>query len=428
MKIEIGKKLKSRMVEKKQKTPQIEIKYRWEASEEYFAPGVLIYVKNGRGELYTVYTDETKEKVYYDLILKDQLLFQLQGSEYFCPTCEKIVRTAYQLEQTNEFHMKKINREDASFKDIIDELQPLLGLLDSGYYCLWDTEIYPTDGNGNLFWDIPNDDVVKKGSCVYYRGDGEWGTCWPHFTVATQPRRNLSEERLEYYREHVDCRAVAFYIDGNLTALIDGHHKALAAAMEHRMVKTVVISPCYQVCMRMEDGSQKTVLRANDVDFVCKEMKLPEEEMMGMKRLERTEYPTHLGYIQTKKDKFQFDIDTKMLAGYYPSVEECAAMDDFGIITDELINQFLSRKKVYDEQEMCTFLEALGGQRHQRLFEIVDYTLHQLEYQQTEIMLMAIKQLKKIPRTEQLESYLIEYMTEIEDEYTVVGKYILEYL
>lgn len=57
-----------------------------------------------------------------------------------------------------------------------------------------------------------------------------------------------------------------------------------------------------------------------------------------------------------------------------------------------------------------------------------DYTLHQLEYQQTEIMLMAIKQLKKIPRTEQLESYLIEYMTEIEDEYTVVGKYILEYL
>lgn len=41
---------------------------------------------------------------------------------------------------------------------------------------------------------------------------------------------------------------------------------------------------------------------------------------------------------------------------------------------------------------------------------------------------MAIKQLKKIPRTEQLESYLIEYMTEIEDEYTVVGKYILEYL
>lgn len=58
-------------------------------------------------------------------------------------------------------------------------------------------------------------------------------------------------KRINYYRTKPDCRAIAYYMDGNITALIDGHHKAIAAAMEHKQCCALVISKCFY-------GYQKT--------------------------------------------------------------------------------------------------------------------------------------------------------------------------
>lgn len=107
--------------------PEIEEIYRFDRSEKYFAPGILVRVENGKGDLY-----ETFYKDSYCLMFRDKTLFELQGDEYFCPTCEKLVRTAYNLEQTDEFHMDRINRADSSLDEILEEIRPLLGLLKSG--------------------------------------------------------------------------------------------------------------------------------------------------------------------------------------------------------------------------------------------------------------------------------------------------------
>ena len=57
-----------------------------------------------------------------------------------------------------------------------------------------------------------------------------------------------------------------------------------------------------------------------------------------------------------------------------------------------------------------------------------DLTLHTDSYRQKEILLSAIDQLAKLPRTEALEDYLVKYMTEIENEFPSVGEAILDIL
>ena len=43
-------------------------------------------------------------------------------------------------------------------------------------------------------------------------------------------------------------------------------------------------------------------------------------------------------------------------------------------------------------------------------------------------MMCALKQMVKLPRTEQIEEYLIQYMTEKEDEFPIIGEFILDNL
>lgn len=164
------------MKSNKEQSPQIDVITRWDVvDDEFYAPGALICVKNGKGLIYEKFSEQPAEAVFCTLMFQEEPLFQFQGHEYWCPTCEKIIRSGYRLEQTEEFHVEKLNQENISFFDALDEIFPLIGLLKDGYYVILDTQLYPTDGNGHLFWNVPNSVEPMPGSCLYYRGDGEWG-------------------------------------------------------------------------------------------------------------------------------------------------------------------------------------------------------------------------------------------------------------
>ena len=124
----------------------------------------------------------------------------------------------------------------------------------------------------SVFWDYPNDSSVKPGSCIFYFGDGEWGSCIPHYMIATQPKKKLNVERVQYYKLNPNCRAIAYYMDGNITALLDGHHKAMAAAMEHRPCNSIVISKCTYFMRTMQNGEKYGCLEANEAIFKVDEL------------------------------------------------------------------------------------------------------------------------------------------------------------
>lgn len=214
----------------------------WEQHEHESGAGAIIEIMHGKGLLqYT--TEVDNDAAYLTLKLKGVPLVQLQGDEYFCPTCEKILRSAYQLEDKEDFRLQNINasKQEVPLHQAIENLTPLLTLLPSGFYVILDTQLHPTDGNAHLFWDIPNENIPSKGTCGYYLGDGTYIDSFPHFCIATQPWSCYDAQRVQYYRCHSNARAIAYHMDGFLCALLDGHHKTMAAAMDRRDVNALVI-------------------------------------------------------------------------------------------------------------------------------------------------------------------------------------------
>ncbi len=315
----------------------IEILKQWDAmDEEFYTPGVLIRVRQGKGSLREVF-GETKEgkTTFLTYMLDDKPLLQLQGEEYFCPTCEKIIRSGYGLEQTFHLDMANINKdkEVVALEEAVKYISPILGLLPSGFYVILDTCLHPTDGNGNLFWDKLKD-TPSDGIRQYYHGNCQWGKLRPYFTVATQPREKCNKERVEYYRQHSNGRAIAYYIDGYITALIDGHHKTLAAAMDHRDVNSLVIMSGHCVFhSEPYEDRYRTSYRIGDMNFTMEDLDISEDELRELDGNNMLEYvsPENLEKIcnglYTESLKAKLPIDTKGLADWYPMAEEQAKIE-----------------------------------------------------------------------------------------------------
>lgn len=410
----------------------------WEKQDDaFYTPGVLVRVERGRGVLREVY-GEAGNAACWSVLMGDMPLVQFQGDEYYCPTCEKIIRSGYGLSQ--EFHMEMpgLNRSsrEMPLRQAVEGIFPLLGLLRSGYYVVLDTRLHPTDGNGSFFWDKLSSSAAV-GSCLYYHGDGEWGRLRPYFTIATEPREKCRKERVEYYRRHGDCRAVAYYLDGYLTALLDGHHKTFAAALENRDVNALVIVPGHMFYSGMTDRpGYEPMYRMGDMAFSCKDMGLDvrdakqlKNQLTGINLMDRIDSAA----MQSVRERFQeggclapLPYDTEGLAGNYPTAGAQADIERAGGLDDVRLDTLLKQRPVCGDTEIQLLMKALGAMKHPRTLEAADFFLEGRHTPDTYRQIFAA--VMKMPRTEVLEQYLIDRMVELEDECPAVGKMILDYL
>lgn len=423
---------------KNRRAPSVTIRKEWDRqADAFYTPGVLVRVRGGKGLLKEVY-GEADNVTYWSVLMGEMPLMQFQGDEYFCPTCEKIIRSGYGLEP--EFHagMPGLNRSKAqvTLRQAVEELFPLLGLLTDGYYVILDTQLHPTDGNGNFFWDR-QPETAAVGSCPYYHGDGEWGHLRPYFTVATQPRELCSRERVEYYREHEGCRAVAYYMDGYLTALLDGHHKAFAAALDHRDVNALVIVAghmCYS-CIPGQKGCEPRY-SMGDMNFSCQDLGLSGTDFeMLKKQLSGQNMAERVGNEEMAliRNRFQgvgplapLPYDTAGLADRYPTAEEQADIDRVGGVEDEVLDGIIREQIAYNEDEILYLMKAMGALRHPRTVEMADFFSWQGH--RPDVYRAIFGAVMRMPRTEALEQFLIDKMVELEQDHPDVGKMILKYL
>ncbi len=425
-------------------TPSLEIIKTWEEDESrnsaFFAAGAVVHVRNGKGVLRTVW-GETDNKTYMTLMYGNVPLLEMQGDEYFCPTCEKIIRSGYgETGEIPGFKLDKINRSvnEVGFNEALEEIYPLLGLMKDGYYIVIDTLLHPTDGNGHFFWNVPGSLVEItdfSGTCLYQFDDFEWGRLRPYFMVGTQSQGRCNMERVEYYREHPGSRAIAYYLDGYMTALIDGHHKAFAAALDKKDVNALVIVPMhmYWGATGKNGHYYEPGLTGCGIKFTYEDINIAperaEKEFRGNCVIEKIT-ADELSQIRTtiikNNQKQELPIDTDDIAGGYPSVEEQAYIDRAGKITDEMLDDILSKKLLYNEKQAEILIMALGGLRHKRLFEMGDFFLRQNYCGAT--IFCVIEQMMKCDRTEELETYFIDVMVEFEEQYPYVKGLILGYL
>lgn len=412
------------MLFNKRKKAKVQIVDQWVKSEKYYAPGVLISVQNGRGLLKEELID-TKDSSHLVLSLGDQPLMQLQGNEYFCPTCEKILKSAYGPEQSESFRaqMHGLNHNE-DFVELVKSMTPFWELLSNGCYILLDTKLYPTDGNGHLFWSVPNLDCTLPGTCIYYYGDCEWGNCRPYFTITTQAYKTLNPDRVKYYEKYPQGRALAYHMDGYMTALIDGHHKAMAAAKTHQMVNALVIIPCYTIRKILDDGFA--------VDYIGNSEWLWDLREYGITQPKTKQISKESWNSQNLSSLFVSDVpeDVKLemdqLVAYYPDVHGVASIDLLGEITDQRLDNILRHQEIIAEKHVSYFLKALVSLKHPRTIELFDFFLHENAYDLYKYTI--VKEIVSLNIDGKLTDYFIDIMVELEDDYPEIKDFILDYI
>jgi len=175
-----------------------------------------------------------------------------------CSTCCSVLATGYGIENTNCKELldiqEKVNSNYVSLEKSIENIEPLLTLLETGFYLVADAICYPTDGDKNFFWNVPNEPVetLATGPApIYDDEDSYFNYIYgePVYLYPTQTTDSYDENRVKYYidkfKELADSspRAIVYYLDNFMNFVIDGHHKACASALLGEPLRCILIIP-----------------------------------------------------------------------------------------------------------------------------------------------------------------------------------------
>ena len=182
----------------------------------------------------------------------------LQAKIPNCPTCCSLLATGYGIENTNCEELlaiqESINSNYISLEKSIRDIEPLLTLLETGFYLVADAICYPTDGDKNFFWNVPNEPVETLATgpvAIYDDEDSYFNYIYgePVYLYPTQTTDSYDENRVNYYtskfKELADSspRAIVYYLDNFMNFVIDGHHKACASALLGEPLRCLLIIP-----------------------------------------------------------------------------------------------------------------------------------------------------------------------------------------
>lgn len=340
---------------------------------------VIFSVKNGRGSLtHTVSPYRVEDDSYIDYYCSQLLLEKMpvmQGKYPICPTCTGLLAVGYGIENINCPELKtvreNINCEYKNIRTSAEILSPLLGLLDDGIYALADVPHFPSNGDGNFFYCAPNVPVEFSAACdSFYLRD--FLTCvdgFPAYLYPTQSDELINIDRVKEYVEIMENnlnapRGIAYYEKGFISALLDGHHKACAAACLGQTVSclTIIRADSFRAAdgHKTYDGAKTPV---KSVFFSGIEYPAKKGEVWGdyCSLSDRRELEPPLPkYFLTGRD-----IDDEMMIREknYPTTETLAGICAVGIdgeeITDELISEWI--RKPDDDENTAKLRYTLAG-------------------------------------------------------------------
>ena len=314
-------------------------KYSWCSS------AVLTELSDGKGVL-------TSATTHYDenycqksvLLLNGKPL--IQGEYPICPTCSAMIARGYGIEKIDTPEMQKIrdkvNCPFVSLKTSIENISSIIGLLDDGYYIIADSMLYPTDGENHFFMNVQDKaDYMEAATPEYYNSDFMDVTSgFPAYIYPTQSNLCLNTDRAKYYLDRIEKenapRAIAYYQYGFLCSLLDGHHKAYAAALKGAMMHSIVIIPIQYVLNDM--NKQEIFAVFGDIKINMEELPnfKPDDKMI--KNITFEEYHN----LPVSEDG--------MFLECYPTVEELSgylvAKKDNTELTKSVIDDWLSKNDI----------------------------------------------------------------------------------
>ena len=313
--------------------------------------GIVFTVRGGLGKLCDIRAvSDDADYAYNDMtMLNGTPIVQFRSP--WCPTCKNLLMAGYGIENADcpelDEVCKAVNADFIDIEHSFEIMRPLLGLLKDGHYLLADAECIPTDGEGNFFWDIGLKMKSYEAAVSMYYISEEGGcdlfayeSVEPLFLYPTQSAALYNSERAEYYRRHNKNndnapRAIAFNDQYGVSALLDGHHKAAAAALDGERVKCLLIIPSFEQFFKPKDKEWKFVRQVftEDIFFKAEEFTEKEKAVFMTEWLAKRNAPQETsGYTHTEP-RFrlrEWEDEFGAAAKRYPTVRRLTLMKIFG--------------------------------------------------------------------------------------------------
>lgn len=399
--------------------------------------GLIFHVKNGKGLLCSKY-GSVEDKGLYTLVYDNIPLIKFHGDEYLCPTCEKFVSAGYGLDIAKDKTIYELsNVLNEPFENIeksFNDLKPLLGLLTTGYYMLSDREVLPTDGNGKFFWNIGNTPELNRATApVYDNRSYEWSHVTAKYLLPTQSPRLFNPERIAYYMNKDNVRAISYALPyGYLCALIDGHHKACAAAFEKRPLKTLVIEPPIGLSIPHSANGMRGFIYFTQGKLYEDEMREnfdnAKKSFTTSDRLSETETAEYLSMINDEFDNYYWPTDLLNTSKPFYDVFTHACIEWAGDLSNERLDKILNKEESPDEVVLSHIANALYGINSPRFTEFAVFIGKNENY--ISIWYEIFTLLSKI-KSEDAENFFIDflvnddklrpYLTKIADNYFTIN-------
>lgn len=325
---------------------------------------VLLRVINGKAALTRRCgeEDENYYAIFSQILLNGKPL--VQATLPVCPTCSGLLAAGYGIENISCAEVEQVRQTvNGGFTDIraaAEQLSPLLGLLSDGYYVLADVPHYPTDGEGRFFYDVPNELTSMYAACDSFY-DHELITSvnsFPAYLYPTQSDELLNDERVQYYVDEFRCgkkpHGIAYHEAGFISALLDGHHKAAAAAqlgipLNYLTIIGMTGKSCRFDVNTREKIEQTACFSALSIDA----SQLDESHQFSARKqgLQPEEFRLITGKALRYRGKSKIYPTLSELTGIY------AADLQFTQITDELIESKINSNSSDDHAEIRKVME-----------------------------------------------------------------------
>ena len=249
---EIGGKMLREVRYKLSNKPSVEIIREINTSGYWWCDSAVMFsVRNGKNTIFERFGHEDANYEYSSQMIMDGKLLA-QARLPACPTCKGMLAAGYGIENVDCPELKAarecMNSKFVSITDSAEKIKPLLGLLGDGYYVLADTICLPSNGEGSFFYDIPDGFKQYESVCDGYYCNWNFHCIrsFPLFLYPTQSSSLINNERVEYYAQMMKSgsdqpRALAYSYTGFFNLLLDGHHKACAAASLGKYVRCLTI-------------------------------------------------------------------------------------------------------------------------------------------------------------------------------------------
>lgn len=412
-------------------TEIITIKSYSEYMPDWGGKGIVFYVKNGKGLLAYKY-GYLENDALATLVYGDTPLIKFHGDgPYFCPTCEKLVAAGYGLDMSNEkliSEMREIfNSKFVSLENSMENLKPLFGILPTGYYALVDTELCPTNGNGEFFWKLSSKAEYNKASCPIYGGDGLWSGGIPYYILPTQPSTHFNYKQIDVYKNNEEYRALAYHLDGYLCALLDGHHKAVAAAIEKRKVKTLVIIPASSAWEANKKTGIKAGISINGVTLHEDELITSASEVMHsweLNKLTKEETQKYIALVNKDFGSYEWPKEVLESENVFEDALTVARIEWAGGLSNERLDKIICNEEIIQESDALNISTALYYSKNTRFKELSFYFCRNRLFAS---VWYKIYELLANIKDEDIENFFVEFLINDNGEHKDVKKIVDKY-